>query len=142
MIAGHAAISGWICRGEMRNETTKDESRKSGRVATSEQSAISVLWRRLIRPGAWVGAAILIAVGIRFVRSGKQAHAPLVAAPLTSDMRKAGHPSFSPDRNQVVEAPPVHAGQRPPINGGPTPRPTNMCMAAISAPRISSAEVT
>jgi Tol biopolymer transport system component len=61
----------------------------------------------LRRLGAGVGAllalAAAIAAGVWFVRSmPKRVEGSLVAIPFTSEPRKAGHPSFSPDGNQVV----------------------------------------
>jgi eukaryotic-like serine/threonine-protein kinase len=80
------------------------ESQGSDRIPTIAPPSVR---RRSALFGASVGVVLailaFIAVGLSVVRYRPEgAQAPLYVVPLTSDVRKAGHPSFSPDGNQVV----------------------------------------
>lgn len=88
----------------------------------------------LLRRGAGVLAiAAFAAIAVWFVRSkSDRAETPLRPVPLTSDVNKAGHPSFSPDGNQVVYF--RFNAQLAPCDGCPNVT-SSLYLKTIGAPR-------
>jgi Tol biopolymer transport system component/DNA-binding winged helix-turn-helix (wHTH) protein/tRNA A-37 threonylcarbamoyl transferase component Bud32 len=93
-------------RADLKRLKRNVEFRRAVVSATVAGQPVTTVMRRRwigVGVGTLIALAAAIAAGVWFVRSvPKTAEGSLVVVPFTSEVRGTGHPSFSPDGNQVV----------------------------------------